>query len=152
MGHGSHNNHPLHSRHSPYLWKVATPIAVIGENMKKLTLVLIAILLVAAGVSAFAADRRVTFSTPTVVNGQKLAPGDYVLRYDVKGKVVDIKVLKNNKEVATIKGQVVETKEIPVYDAVVRVSNPDGSGTISEIQTANKKDVIRVEAETAVGK
>jgi hypothetical protein len=120
--------------------------------MKKLTLALIAIFLVAAGMNVFASDRHVTFSSPSVVNGKTLPAGDYIMRVDVKGKVATVKFLKNNKEVASFTGQVSETKDIPMYDAVVRTANPDGSATIKEIQTANKKDVIVVEGETAVGK
>jgi hypothetical protein len=120
--------------------------------MKKLTLALILLFVVATAMTAFAADRRVTFTSPTVVNGQKLPAGDYVMRLTVNGKTATVVFLQKDKEVAKFNGQVVETDAKPIYDAVVRVANPDGTSNIKEIQTANKKDVIRIEGETAVGK
>lgn len=120
--------------------------------MKKLSLAVILLFLVATALSAFAAERHITLNSPTIVNGQKLAAGEYVLRYEIKGETADVKLLKNKKEVATLTGHVVETKDVPAYDSLVRATNPDGTATISEIHTANKKQIIKIQAETAVGK
>ena len=120
--------------------------------MRKISAIFVLLLLVSLATVAVAADQQVKFNTPTVVNGQKLAPGEYRVQYDINGKTADIKLWKNNKPVADLTGQVVETNVVPTRDGVVRSANPDGTASISEIQMANKKQVIRINTDSAVGK
>jgi hypothetical protein len=128
-------------------------MAMNGEQMKKILIALTVIMTLLMVASAFAADQNVRLSTATTVGGTKLAPGEYTVRYQINGKSADVKVMQGNKEVANMKGEVVETPAAAPYNGVVRVENPDGTSRLKEIQMANKKQVIRLEiGETAVGK
>ena len=120
--------------------------------MKKLFTVFILLVVVMFAVSALAAEKSVTFKSTTMVGGQKIAPGEYKMQYDLSGKTTEVKILKNDKVIATVKAEVVETKDAAAYDAIVRTDNGDGTNALKEIQVANKKQVIRIEGETAVGK
>ncbi len=117
--------------------------------MKTVLTALILMLLVAA---AFAGDTTVKFSSPTMINGTKVPAGEYTLRYDIKGKTADVKLMQGQKTVATTTGTVVENKDKAAYDGVVRESKTDGTSTLKELQFGNKKEAIRFEDATAVGK
>jgi len=117
--------------------------------MKIIITVIIALLVVS---SAFAGDTSVKFNTPTLVGGQKVAPGQYTLHYDIKGKTADVKILQNQKTVATTTGTVVENKDKSANDGIVRENNTDGTASLKEIQIGNKKEVIKIDTATAVGK
>lgn len=121
--------------------------------MKKLLTAIILLVIVAVAVSAFAGDTNVKFPTATIINGQKIEPGQYTLKYDIKGNIAEVKVLQNQKTVATTTANVIESKDKAAYDGVVRESNQDGTSTLKELQFANKKQVIRFEGNgSAVGK
>lgn len=120
--------------------------------MKKLIVALMLVFIVAVSISAMAAEQRVKFNTPTIVNGTKLAPGEYVIRYDVKDKTAEVKIMQGNKVVLTVTGTVA-ANEAAQQAAVLRSINPDGSSNLKEIQTGSKKQVINLEGgDTAVGK
>src|SRR3954451_3137064 len=116
----------------------------------KIIITAIVVLLVAT--AAFAGDTSVNFNTPTVVGNQKVAPGQYTLHYDIKGKTANVKVIHNQKTVATTTGTIVENKDKAANDGVVRENNTDGTASLKEIQIANKKEVIKLDTSTAVGK
>jgi alpha-L-arabinofuranosidase len=118
--------------------------------MKKLIIVLF---ICAFAVCALAADRTVTVTSATTFNGKTLTPGDYKLTYDIKGNTADLKLMQAGKTVATATGQVVEQKVAVPYNAIVNETKADGTSTVVEIQFANQKNVIRLNADnTAVGK
>jgi hypothetical protein len=117
--------------------------------MKIIITALVVLLVVTA---AFAGDTNVKFNTPTLVGGQKVAPGQYTLHYDIKGKTADVKVMQDQKTVATTTGTIVENKDKSAYDGVVRENNSDGTASLKEIQIGNKKQVIKLDTATAVGK
>ncbi len=116
----------------------------------KTIIAVIMVLFVATAV--FAGDTNVKFNSPTMVNGQKLAAGDYVIRYDIKGTTADVKIIQNQKAVITTTATVVENKDKAPYTGVVRVNNADGTASLKEIQMADKTQVIRFEMAPAVGK
>lgn len=118
--------------------------------MKKFLAILFVCLLT---ICAFAGDKTITIISKTNMNGQTLAPGTYKVTCDIKGSTAEVKFLRGNKTVATATGNVVETKDVPVYNAVVNQANADGSNSMIEIQFAKEKQVIRLNADqTAVGK
>jgi hypothetical protein len=107
------------------------------------------VLLLAVG--AFAAEKTVTFSVPTSVNGQTLAPGDYQVKYQVNGSTADLHFLQNKKEVATVSGEVVERATAAHDDSIVTKSNGDGTSKLLELQFANKKSSIKLASESSSG-
>ena len=118
--------------------------------MKKFVVILFVCLL---AVCSFAADKSVTITATTNMNGHVIAPGDYKVRCEIKGSTADVKLMQSGKTVATATGEVVQVKDAPRYNAVVNHANADGSNAVVEIQFANQNNVIRLNAEgTAVGK
>ena len=114
--------------------------------------VLTAILLTLLVAAAFAGDTTVKFTTTTLINGTKVPAGEYTLRYDIKGKTADVKLMQGTKTIAKTTGTVIENKDKAAYDGVVRESNPDGTVALKEVQFGNKKEAIRFEEAPAVGK
>ena len=117
--------------------------------MKTIIAAIIVLLVVTA---AFAADTNVNFTSPILVNGQKIAAGEYTVRYEIKGNSADVKILQAQKTVATTTATVIENKVKSQYNGVVRQANSDGTSSLKEIQIANEKRVIRFEDAPAVGK
>ena len=118
--------------------------------MRKVVVILLVCLFAAC---ALAADQSVLISSKTTFNGHPVMPGEYKVSYQVKGSAVDVKLIQAGKTIATATGQLVETKDPSPYDSVVNQTNADGTQTVIEIQTANKKSVIRLNNDnTAVGK
>jgi hypothetical protein len=102
-------------------------------------------------VSAVAGDKSLTLSSATSLNGQKIAPGEYKVKYNVSGSTADVQILKDKKQVATASGQVVENGLVANRDRVVLRNNGDGSTKLIEIQFANQKTAIRFDGETNAG-
>ena len=107
------------------------------------------VLLVAMG--AFAGDKTITLSESTSINGQKLAAGEYKVKYQVNGSTADLHFLKGNKEVASASGQVVEMANAAREDSVVTTANGDGTSKLIELQFANKKSAIKLGSESSSG-
>jgi hypothetical protein len=101
--------------------------------------------------TAFAGDKSVTLSAPTTINGQKLAAGEYKVKYQVNGSVADVHFLQGKKEVASTSAQVVEIASAPRSDSVVTFHNGDGSTKLVELQFANQKSAIRFGSESSGG-
>ena len=99
---------------------------------------------------AFAGDKNVTFTAPTTINGQKLAAGEYKLRYEVSGTTAEVRFLKDKKEVASTSAQMVEVAA-PRSDSVVTRDNGDGSSKLVELQFANQRSAIRFGSESSSG-
>ncbi len=117
--------------------------------MKTAFTAIMLLLLVAA---AFAGDTTVSFSSPTIVNGTKVPAGEYTLRYDIKGKTADVKLMQHQKTVATTTATVVENKDKAASNGVVRENKTDGTAILKEVQLGNKKEAFRFEDVPAVGK
>ena len=118
--------------------------------MKKLIVLLF---ICALAVCALAAEKSITVTSPTTLNGKAVAPGEYRLSYDLKGSTAEVKLIQDGKTVATATGQVVEEKAPLRYTAIVNQTKADGTSSVIEIQIANQKQVIKLNAEgTAVGK
>jgi hypothetical protein len=111
--------------------------------------VLLSVLLLALG--AFSAEKSLTLSSPTSVNGTKLDAGEYKLVYTVNGTTADVQIKKGKETVATTSGQVVELQGKSSRDSVVTMSNGDGTSKLVEIQFANKKTAIHFGGESAAG-
>jgi hypothetical protein len=102
-------------------------------------------------VSAFAGDKTVTLSAPTSISGQKLAAGEYKVRYQVNGSTADVHFLKDKKEVATASAQVAELANVPDRDSIVITANSDGTSRLVEIQFAKQKTAIKFGSESSGG-
>jgi hypothetical protein len=102
-------------------------------------------------VSAFAGDKTITLSETTSINGQKLAAGEYKVKYEVNGSTAALHFLKGKKEVASASGQMVEVANAPREDSIVTTANGDGTSKLVELQFANKKTLIKFGSESSAG-
>jgi hypothetical protein len=102
-------------------------------------------------ISAFAAEKTITLSGPTSVNGQKLAAGEYQVQYQLNGSTAELHFLRGKQEVATTSGQVVEMAKAPSEDSIVTKENGDGTSQLIELQFARKKAVIKLGSESSAG-
>ena len=118
--------------------------------MKKIILVVLVCLL---ALSVFAADKDLTIYSKATFAGQSIAPGDYKVAVDVKGNTAEVKLMKNNKTVATATGEVVQLTDVPKDTTLMYQANADGSRTVKEIQFINQKQAIRFNTDaSAAGK
>lgn len=100
--------------------------------------------------AAFAGDKSVKLSAPTTINGQKLASGEYKVKYQANGPVAEVHFLKDKKEIVSTSGQIIEVAA-PRSDTVVTAANGDGSSRLVELQFANQKSAIRFGSESSAG-
>ena len=101
--------------------------------------------------AAFAGDKTVKLSAPTTINGQKLAAGEYRVKYQVNGSTAEVHFLKGKEEVASTSAQIVEVAGVPRNDSIVTSDNGDGSSKLVELQFANQKSAIHFGSESSSG-
>jgi len=112
---------------------------------------------VTLSISAFAGSSSKTGTLTLLhdaqLNGTTLPAGEYTLKYDTSSSTCQVRVLKDNKEVATAEGQVKELASKPQHDQVV-LSNGGGVPAISEVDFHNSTKAISFESgmTTASGK
>jgi hypothetical protein len=89
--------------------------------------------------SAFASDKgSLQVREAIEVNGQRLAPGEYQVRWDGTGSNVEVSIMQGKKEVAKTTAKVVALSKAYDYDAAV-VDHASGKATVSEVRFAGKK-------------
>lgn len=111
--------------------------------MKKAVVLMFVCLL---AISAMAAEKTMIFNSATNFNGHAIAPGEYKVKYEIKGTTAEVAILQAGKIVATGTGEVVEQKDVPHYDAVVNNINSDGSKSVSEFRFNKQKQAIHFNA------
>jgi hypothetical protein len=96
--------------------------------------------------SAFASDKgSLQVREAIEVNGQRLAPGDYQVRWDGTGSNVEVSIMQGKKEVAKTTAKVVALSKAYDYDAAV-VDHASGKATVSEVRFAGKKYALALGA------
>ena len=111
------------------------------EQMKRNTLAKTVVLGLAVllATSAFASDKgSLQVREAIEVNGQRLAPGEYQVRWDGTGSNVEVSIMQGKKEVAKTTAKVVALSKAYDYDAAV-VDHASGKATVSEVRFAGKK-------------
>ena len=93
-------------------------------------------------VGAFAADKnqgKITVSQTISLNGAQLAPGSYKVQWDGSGPDVQVRFVRDGKDVVTAPAKLV-TKEKPApYDSVIVKSSGAGTNSLEEIDFRNQK-------------
>ena len=101
-------------------------------------LLLAASLLIAT--SALAANKgSLNISEPVKVNGTKLAPGDYQVKWEGSGPNVELNIIKSNKVVAMVSARLVELSRPQADSSLVTRTSKDGSTALTEIRFAGRK-------------
>lgn len=76
-------------------------------------------------------NEKVTFSSHVMVSGTQLKPGAYVVQWNGSGPGVQIRFLRNGKEVTSVTGNVLEQKN--VHDSVTTERGENDSRVLTEI-------------------
>jgi hypothetical protein len=117
------------------------------STFSKSLLLGLAVLLATA---AFASNRgSLNLADSTMVNGQKLAAGDYKVTWDGTGPNVQLNIMQGKKTIATVPAHMVDLKEAASANSAVVHKNDDGSKTLSEIRLSGKKFAFAVGSEQA---
>ncbi len=100
--------------------------------------------------SAFAANKgSLQVQEPLTVNGTKLAPGDYKVRWDGTGPSVELSIMQGKKVVAKVPAHVVDLDKPSSLDAAVVKNNGDGTKVLSEVRLSGKKFSLALGEEAA---
>ena len=113
------------------------------NHLAKIVVLGLAVLL---ATSAFASDKgSLQVREAIEVNGQRLAPGEYQVRWDGTGSNVEVSFMQGKKEVAKTEAKVVALDKAYDYDAAV-VDHASGKATVSEVRFAGKKYALALAA------
>ena len=85
---------------------------------------------------------KITLSSPAVVKGTALAPGDYKLSWTADGDKADVTIASKGKVVTEAHGTVVTKEKSAIEDEVVFKKGGDGSLVLSGIRPRGAKDFI----------
>jgi len=102
-------------------------------------LLTVASLLTLLPMSAMAGTKNsanVSFSDPVVISGTHLKAGDYTVRWNGTGSDVQVQVMQDKKELATVPAKLI-TQHNDRSPVIVTSAASDGSTTIKEIGLSN---------------
>ena len=96
--------------------------------------------------SAFASDKgSLQVREAIEVNGQRLAPGEYQVRWDGTGSNVEVSFMQGKKEVAKTSATVVSLDKAYEHDSAI-IERTAGKPTVSEVRFAGKKYALTIGA------
>jgi len=94
--------------------------------------------------SAFASNKgSLQVQEPFQVNGQQLAAGDYQLRWDGSGAMVEVTFMQGKKEVAKTTARIIALDKAYDYDSAV-IDHASGKTSVSEVRFAGKKFALAI--------
>jgi len=106
------------------------------------TLVLASALVLAS--TAFAATKgSLQISSPVVVNGTQLKPGEYKLQWEGTGNV-EVSIMQGKSVVAKVPARVVDLAQAAPNDAAVTRSNESGAKTLAGVRFGGKKTALEL--------
>jgi len=95
---------------------------------------------------AFAANKgTLHVSSPEIVAGERLAPGDYTVRWDGTGLNTEIRVTQGGKVVVTAPARIVPLDNASPSNSVVVQIAADGSRRVSQISFSGQKLALEIE-------
>jgi hypothetical protein len=122
------------------------------ENMKRSAIskgLLLGLALLLA-TCAFAANKgSVTIPETMVVNGQKLAAGDYKVSWDGAGPNVELSLLRGKNVIAKVPAQMLDLNAPASTNMAISRKNDDGTRTLTELRFSGKKYSFALGAEQA---
>jgi hypothetical protein len=100
--------------------------------------------------SALAANKgTLSVQEPVMVNGTKLAAGDYKVQWDGQGPSVELNITQGKKVIAKVPARIVNLEQASPSDAAVVKNNGDGLRSLSEVRLSGKKFALAVDEEAA---
>jgi YD repeat-containing protein len=95
---------------------------------------------------AFAANKgTLHVSSPEIVAGERLAAGDYTVRWDGTGLNTEIRVTQGGKVVVTAPARIVPLDNASPSNSVVVQIAADGSRRVSQISFSGQKLALQIE-------
>jgi len=95
--------------------------------------------------TAFAANKgSLTVQEPVMLNGTKLAAGDYKVQWDGNGPNVELSITQGKKVIAKVPAHMVDLDSPSQGDAAVVKNNGDGTKSLTEVRLSGKKFALAV--------
>jgi hypothetical protein len=95
--------------------------------------------------SAFAANKgSLSVQEPVMLNGTKLAAGDYKVQWDGNGPNVELSITQGKKVIAKVPAHMVDLDSPAQSDAAVVKNNGDGTKSLTEVRLSGKKFALAV--------
>ena len=100
--------------------------------------------------SAFAINKgSLSVQEPLMVNGTKIAAGDYKIQWEGNGPNVELSITQGKKVIAKVPAHMVDLGTPAASDATVVRNNGDGVRTLSEVRLGGKKFAFSIGEEAA---
>lgn len=100
--------------------------------------------------SAFAINKgSLSVKEPLMVNGTKIAAGDYKVQWEGNGPNVELSITQGKKIIAKVPAHMVELDAPSSTDATVVRDNGDGMRSLSEVRLNGKKFAFSIGEEAA---
>jgi len=100
--------------------------------------------------SAFAANKAsINIPDAVMVNGQKLAPGDYKVTWDGTGPNVELNISRGKNVIAKVPARMQDLSQPAPMNSAVSRKNDDGSRTLTELRFSGKKYAFALGSEQA---
>jgi hypothetical protein len=97
-------------------------------------------------VDAFAADKgEMHVSSPETVGGARLAAGDYTVRWEDAGPIVQLRIMRGTKVVAEVPARLVALESVSLSNSVTVDSDGHGNRTVSQISFSGKRISLEIE-------
>jgi hypothetical protein len=95
---------------------------------------------------AFAANKgTLHVSSPEIVAGERLAVGDYTVRWDDTGPNIQFRIMQRAKVLVSAPARIVALDSASTSDSVVVDVEADGSRRVSQIFFAGQKLALQIE-------
>jgi hypothetical protein len=95
---------------------------------------------------AFAANKgTLHVSSPEIVAGERLAAGDYTVRWDDSGSTTQLRIMQRAKVLVAAPARILALDSASTSDSVVVDVEADGSRRVSQIFFAGQKLALQIE-------
>jgi hypothetical protein len=95
---------------------------------------------------AFAANKgTLHVSSPEIVAGERLGPGEYTVRWDGTGPNIEFRIMRGAKVVVAAPARMVALDNPSANDSVVIQIGADGSRRVSQISFSGQKLALQIE-------
>jgi hypothetical protein len=99
---------------------------------------------------AFAANKgTLHVSSPEIVAGERLAAGDYTVRWDGTGPSIQFRIMQGAKVVVSAPARIVALDTASPSDSVVVDVEADGSRRVSQMWFSGQKLALQIEGSSA---
>ena len=99
------------------------------------------------GTSAFAANKgSMKLFDAATAGGNQIPAGEYSVTWEGNGPVVDVKIVKGNKVIATIPARLVDLQRVPDNDGTTTKADGTKGTALTEIFFRGKSQALAIDA------